>query len=188
VTTYAPNFTPRYKVGYVAGGITHTIQVRGARGDTFSATEGKRLYVAQIFNALAAGLYSDFAWTDASVALTDDDVFAPAAVPATTPTGAVDPGTVSAYQRIHGLTFTGRAPGSKARFTMYGVLLGMITEGDEGGNGVISSDEIAGIGTIAAIATDQFKADSGANAIFPLRATYKVNDHLLKLVRKGTIS
>lgn len=186
--SYAPNFTPRYKVHYLAGGIVHSLQVRHARGSTFSDTEALRVRVAECFADMNDVLYDDFAWISAEVALTDDDVFSPAAVPASTPAGAVDGTTFSAVQRIKGLTFSGRAAGSRARFTMFGLAFGDVASGAEGGDGVLTPDESAGIGTIAARASIYFHANSGSAAVFASRATYKENDHLLKLVRKGTIS
>jgi hypothetical protein len=187
MTSYASNFTPRYKATYLAGGIQHTIQVREARGASFATVEARRGDLHDIFNALASGLYDDFAWLSAEVALTDDDVFAPALTP-TSVTGVIDGGTISAYKRCHGLTFTGRAAGSRGKFTMFGILLGTDQNTDEGANGVITAAEIAGVGTIAGIASAHFHAGSGALAVYPNAATYKVNDLLLRRVRKGTIT
>jgi len=188
MTTYAPNFTPRLKLRYLAGGIEHTIQVRAPRGTAFAAVEALGPDVRDCFLAIKATIYADFAWISGEVALTDSDIF----LPCTVPLGLVDNvavvATSSAVQRISGLTFSGRAPGSRARFTMYGSKILDDAAGLAGSNGVIVTAELAGIGTIAAIASANFVAGSGAAAIFPGRGTYKPNDHLLKLVRKGTIA
>lgn len=186
--SFAPNFTPRYRVHYLAGGIVHSMQVRHARGSNFSDTEALREQVRLCFNDLASTLYDDFAWISAEVALTDDDVFAPAAVPASTPAGAVDGTTFSPKQRIHGLTFSGRAAGSRSRFTMFGIAFAGQASATEGGDGKITAAESAPIGTIAARASIYFHANSGSSAVFPTVATYKENDHLLKLVRRGIIA
>lgn len=188
MTTYAPNFTPRYKLHYLAGGITHTIQVRSNRGATFTETENLKDQIRGCYQAVVARAYNDFQFLTAEVALTDSDVFAPAAIPLGLVGHVADPALFSAVARIRGLTFTGRAPGSRARFTMFG--LAFSTDGPTalGGDGTVTPAEEAGITTIGNIATAAFRANSGAGAIFPYRGTYKENDHLLKLVRRGIIS
>lgn len=188
MSSYAANFTPRYRVKYLAGGIIHTMQVRHARGSTFSDTEALREQVRLCFNDMAGVLYSDFAWISADVALTDDDVFAPAAVPASTPTGSIDETLFSPVERIKGLTFSGRAAGSRAKFTMFGLVFSDVDAGDGAGDGKLTSAEVAAVGTIATRAAIYFRANSGSSALFPNVATYKENDHLLKLVRRGIIS
>lgn len=187
MTTFAPNFTPRYKVGYHVGGIDHSIQVRGPRGATAADMESKGHLLHDAFNALAGALYSDFAWITAEYALTDSDLFIPITTPAAV-TGVISPTGVSAVTRIKGLTFTGRAPGSRARLTLFGIDVNDAVSTDIGANGVITVAESAGVGTIATLASSNFYANSGSQAIYPARATYKENDHLLKLVRKGTIT
>ena len=188
MTTYAPNFTPRFKLCYIAGGMQHTIQVRGPRGTDLAGMTAYGPILRSVFMVFVAAMYTDLLFTSAEVALTDDDVFIPVAVP-TQPTGmAVDPADFSAMTRAQALTFTGKAPGSRARFSLYGVAIADEASGTTGGDGKVTSTENAGIATVAGIASGAFKAGSGANAAFPNVATYKVNDHLLKLIRKGTIS
>jgi len=164
------------------------VQVRSARGASFAVTEGLGVFVRDIYNLFPAATYSDFAWISAEVALTDSDVFSPAAIPLNLVGNVLNPTTFSAVARIKGLTFSGKAPGSRAKFTLFGI--GLVTEaaGTIGGDGVITGVELAAITTAAGIATTHFRANSGDAAIFPLRATYKGNDLLLRRVRKGTIT
>jgi hypothetical protein len=187
MTTYAPTFTPRLRVKYKAGGISHSIQVRGPRGASLATMGGLVDPVANCFVALATYLFSDFAWISAEVALTDAESFAPVAVSGIIPVGGVTLATQSAIQRIRGLTISGRAPGSRSRFTIFGVVFAESASTDIGADGVSSGAEVAGLVTIAGIANTYFKANSGDNAIWYTRGTYKRNDHLLKLVRRGTI-
>lgn len=188
MTSYAPNFTPRLKVHYTAGGINHTIQIRAARGTNFADMQAHVNNVRALFVPLISVIYDDFLFTAAEIALTDDDVFNPATAPTSPGTTLIDPATKSAMARIRGLTFTGKAPGSRARFTLYGIFLPTDTAGDVSGDGKITGVESSPVTTIATLATSAFHAGSGAAAVFPPVATYKENDHLLKLVRKGTIS
>ncbi len=188
MTTYAPNFTPRYKLHYQAGGIVHSIQVRGPRGTDFAGMNAYGPILRSVFMAVVASMYTDLAFLTAEIALTDDDAFAPASIP-TQPTGMTkDPALYSAVERIKALTFTGRALASRARFSLYGVQLDDAVPADAAADGKVTNAESSAIGTIAGIATGAFKAGSGGNATFPQVATYKENDHLLKLVRKGTIT
>lgn len=187
MTTFAPNFTPRYKARYHVGGIDHTVQVRGPRGATAADMESKGHLLHDAWNAFAAGTYSDFAWLSAEYALTDSDVFIPITTPSAV-TGAIDPADFSAVERIKGLTFSGRAPGSRARFTMYGLAFTDTVPGDFAATGVLLGIDVAAVGTVATLASSNWYANSGSQAIYPARATYKENDHLLKLVRKGTIT
>lgn len=188
MTTYAPNFTPRYKLTYRAGGITHTIQVRGVRGATLATMDAVGAQLSACFNALPAGnKFADLTALSAETALTDSDVFVPAIFVALT----VGTLVVSAYSpraRIRGLTFNGRAPGSRAKFTIFGYRQPDELAATEGGDGQILTAEAAAVGTIAGLATTHFRANSGEAAVFAGRATYKENDHLLRLVRKGTIT
>jgi len=188
MTTYAPTFTPRLRVKYKCGGIAHSMQVRGPRGATLATMGGLVDPIANCFVALATYLYSDFSWISAEAALTDEESFAPVAVSGIIPVGGVPLVAQSAVNRIRGLTISGRAPGSRSRFTMFGLFFASSAMTDIGNNGVITGTEVAGMTTIAGIANSYFRANSGASAIWYNRGTYKVNDHLLKLVRRGTIS
>jgi hypothetical protein len=188
MTTYAPNFTPRLKVTYRSAGITHSVQIRGARGDDAGAMGGRGVALRDCFNAIPAGnKFTDLAVIGAELALTDSDVFTPVAFTGVT-AGTLLVADFSAVARIRALGFNGKSPGSRARFYIYGFAIADEPSGAEGGNGIITSTELAAIGTIAGLASANFRAGSGNGAVFPLQATYKGNDHLLKLVRKGTIA
>jgi len=187
MTTYAPTFTPRLRVHYKGGRIAHAIQVRGARGASLAVMSGLVDPIANCFVALAAYLYSDFAWISAEVALTDEESFIPVPVSGIIPVGGIVLVAQSAVNRIRGLTVSGRAPGSRSRFTMFGLFFNGSADTDIAGDGTITATEVPGMNTIAGIANTYFKANSGSAAIWYNRGTYKQNDHLLKLVRRGTI-
>ena len=188
MTTYAPTFTPRLRCHYINGGIGHSIQVRGGRGSSLATMGGLVDPVANCFVALAAYLFDDFAWTAAEVALTDSEIFIPVPVSGITPVGGVVLGTQSAVTRIRGLTISGRAPGSRGRFTMFKPQFAANVTGSEGADGVITAAEIPGLTTISGLANTYFRANSGDTTLWYARGTYKANDHLLKLVRRGIIS
>jgi len=188
MTTYAPNYTPRLKVHYRAGGLDHSIQVRNARGTSFGDMQFMVGRIHDLFLPLATVLYTDFAFVSTEIALTDDDVFVPASNPvAVTGTGPVYT-TKSIMARIRALTFSGKASGSRAVFRMFGIFLATDTSTDVAADGKITGIESGPVATIAALATANFRAGSGGAAIFPAVATYKENDHLLRLARKGAIS
>lgn len=188
MTTYAPNFTPRYKATYVVGGIQHTIQVRAARGSAAFVVEGLKDIVGQCFDALAAAVMSDLLWINAEYALTDSDDFVPSVVPTITTAPTFDESTIGPRARIRGLTFSGRATGSKARFTMFGVYENDTFSADDGSDGTITPSELPGLSTVLTLAANNFHSGSGQLATWHQRATYKENDHLLRLVRRGIIT
>lgn len=188
MTTYAPTFTPRLRVHYKVGGIAHSLQVRGTRGASLATMESLKDPVANCFVAVAAFLYDDFEWISAEVALTDSEIFSPVAVSGIVPVGAVALGTTSAVLRIRGLTISGRAPGSRGRFTMFGLSLPQGDVTSTAGDGVLTAAELPALVTIKGLADTYFKANSGDATIWYSRGTYKGNDHLLKLVRRGIIS
>ena len=187
MTTFAPTFTPRLRVGYTVGRVPHSITVRGARGATLATMGGLVDPVANCFVALAAYMFAEFAWLDAAVALTDSEIFNPVAVSGIIPVGAIPVGATSAVARIRQLTITGRAPDSRARLSLFGMQFASGAATDVAADGVVTGAEVPGILTVAGIANTYFHAGSGAGALWRTRGTYKTNDHLLRLVRRGTI-
>lgn len=161
---------------------------RGPRGATFATMDGYKDRARECFTGVSAYLFDDFSWVSAEVALTDSEEFAPGTTPTVGTAGVVDATELSPKARIMGLTFTGRALGSRGKFTMFGCFFPGEAAGDFGGNGIISPSEFGGISTVVGVANTYFYANSGAHAAWNNRATYKENDHLLKLVRRGTIA
>lgn len=187
MTTYAPTFTPRYRVHYRAAGLEHSVQCRGPRGASAVAMTTRGNSFHTIFNDLATRLADDFAWISADVALTDSDLWTPASVPASV-TGVIALADFTIAQRITGTTFSGRAAGSKARFTLFGIQWVQATTTEAGNDFVVQGSEDGGVAAAVTEASGQFYAGSGAGALFYNRATIKPNDHLVKLARRGIIS
>jgi hypothetical protein len=194
MTTYAPNFTPRLRVHYVAWGLHHTIQVRAPRGTGSGPLSDRRGPIHDIFNLWSIKLAEDFAFISAEYALTDSEVFYPLDPPLPV-TGTVPATAVTPIQKITSTTFSGKGGDSRARFSLYGIkwVLAKQNTSDMGSddgsyNGVIESSEMPLIGNTVDAATTQFYATSGASTFWYRRATVKPNDFLLRLVRRGTIS
>lgn len=188
MTTFAPTFTPRYKATYVAAGVQHSLTVRGPRGSLFASMEANRIYIGQCFDALAATMAVDLAWISAAVALTDSDVFTPALTPPVTTAGTIAVNLYTATQKITALTWSGKSIGGKSRFSIFGCRFLQDAVGTAAANGVITLAEFAAVGTIKGIADVRFGASDGNTAVYRSVATIKPNDHLLKLVRRGTIT
>lgn len=184
--TYAPTFTPRYRVKYRAAGIEHTVLCRGPRGANLVDMTTRGNSFSTMFGALTAVLADDFEWISADVALTDEDTWAPTTVPATV-TGVAPVANFTIMQRIMSTTFSGRAPGSKARFSLYGFAWTPATLANVAEDFILTGAEIAGIATIVTEASGHFFAGSGQAASFYNRATVKVNDFLLKKARRGIL-
>src|SRR5690349_16402871 len=194
MTTYAPNFTPRLRVHYVACGLQHTIQVRAPRGTGAGPLSDRRGVIHDIFNLWAPKLCTDFAFISAEYALTDSELFTPIDPPFPV-TGTKGPGLYSAKQKVTSTNFAGRAATSRARFSLFGILWiqdiiadALDAEDDGSRNGIVTPAENALVADTATAATSQFFANSGEATSWYPRATIKTNDHLLKLVRRGTIS
>jgi hypothetical protein len=186
---FAENFTCRYRARYRAAGIEHVIMVRFGRGGSLSAIASSgQAVLHNIFEAVSGFLADDFLWISAEASQEDTDFFSPADVPLAVVGDADWVGdSWSGKKRVSGLTFSGRAPGSRARVTMFGINVDSDFITNDGGNGLVTPDEIPGVADIASILEAGVVANSNQPAFFYGRATHKVNDHLLKLVRRGVI-
>jgi hypothetical protein len=188
MTTFAPTISPRWKGTYICAGIQHTIQVRGIRGQDFSTMNGLRDHVTAMFSAIHGDLCEDFEWIQAEIALTDSDVFIPSTTPSAITAGGNSLSDYSPIDKISAMTISGKSSTARARLSIYGCLFLGSTPGDIGADGLVKSTELAGLATIKGIADEYFKAADGTDATWRSIATFKPNDHLLKLVRRGVIT
>lgn len=187
MTTYAPNWTPRYKAGYKVVGINHTMTMRMARGTNAAGIVALATVMHDFVTALADRVADDFTWLDASYALTDSDVFVPTDPPATV-AGEFDPINFSTAQRITATTFTGRAASGRARVSLYGVVWAFEEGGTPGNDFIVHESEAADIGDAVDVLQAGAIANSGEVTIWHRNATIKINDGLVKKVRQGVIS
>ena len=191
MTSYAPTFTPRLRCHYIAWGIPHTIQARVPRGTSTASLLDRRGAISALFSIWADDLADDFAFTSAEYAEQDSDLFTPADPPVIV-SGAVALADVRPTQRILSTTFSGRAPGSKARVSLYGIRwnfmdtpTGPAAFDDDT---IVTADEDSRIADSVAQLTTQLYAGSGQATVWYARATLKINDFLLKRVRRGLIT
>lgn len=185
MTSYAPNYTPRARLKYQAAGIEHTIMMRAARGAS-APLDAQVGSIRACFNIMADSLADDFAWISAEYALTDSDDFFPRGLPAAV-TGGQPIANFSLKQRCTSTNWNGRVVGSRAAIYLYGIFwtdgLGEVAD-----NGRVTTAELVEVGSVATELSGQAHAGNGLQAIFHQYANIKVNDHLLKLLRRGTIS
>ena len=186
MTTYAPNFTSRVRIHYHVCGIDHTIQMRAARGATLADMGFQIEAIRASFSAMSDELCEDFAWLSTEYALTDSNDFFPTANPADV-TGGTGLSSYSLQQRITALNFNGRAVGSRASIYFYGVQF-LTGGGQPADNGRVTQAEYVHIDDVLAQLNPAAHAGSGQLAAFHNYANVKVNDHFLKLLRRGTIS
>ncbi len=191
MTTFAPTFTPRVKCKYRAAGIVHTIQVRAARGTNPDGIGTLSNTLHDVFNAFASKLASDFEFISNEYALTDSTVFIPLAVPAAV-TGVIAPSDYTPFQKITSTIFSGRSTNGRSRFSLYGVqwFYGDVADDPDTipYDGIVSGAESAAVVAVRAIANGSYCSGEGIVAHWYNQATVKVNDHLLKLVRRGVIT
>lgn len=191
MTDYAPDFTFRYKVHYLAAGFTHDFTVRGPvdTPDIPTLSETLRVAVGNFFADIESKLFTDFAFIAASYAVANSNVFIPlVAVPtAVTPAGPAVADR-SARVRATGSTMAGRGiDGGASRLYFFGYMVNDTAAGDAGGDGVISLANDANLGDASAHASDAFRSSSGSEMVYYPRLTMKVNDRLLRTIRR-TIS
>lgn len=193
MTSYSPSYTSRYRAHYHVCGIDHTIQLRKSLGASPAATALLAGTVQSIFNAAAAQLCDDFAFTSAEQADEGSDVFYPSTMPAAV-TGTLGIATFTPFQKVTHTRFGGKAFGSRSSIEMYGIRwyyahIGIVpAEGTVGYDGRVTVAEAAFIGTIAALLNTQAFANSGAPTTWRDVATIKVNDFWLRAVRSGGIT
>lgn len=189
MTTWAPNHTGRYKARYRVAGIEHTIQIRQPLGSSLSSIVSTGASVCHdIFNAVAANLADDFAWLAAEAADQNSSEFVPCTLP-TAVTGTVDyvGDDWSGTKRVTALHFAGRAVGSRAGVFMYGIDVPANLTSERGGDGLVLASELTGLSTVISTLQSNAAAVSGVYAFWQNHATSKVNDFLLKRVRRGLL-
>lgn len=186
---FAPNVTPRYVLKYRSVGRVHSIMMRGARGISFALMEsyGQTLFNA-FFTTMAAGLPVDLEFISASVAITDSDLFFPAAPP-TAVTGAVALTSLSGQDSISHITFSGRGGlGSKVNLHVYGFAWGpdVLPAGDESDFVITAGESTVIANAIAALAADShIRAIDNSQPVWRSQVTLKVNDYWLRKLRQG---
>lgn len=193
MTSYAPNFTSRYRVKYNVCGIDHTIQLRKAIGATAGETALLAGTVNAIFTAAAGSLQlaDDFTFLSAEQADEDSDVFYPSTLPDPV-VGTVALSLFTPFQKVTHTRFQAKARGSRTSIEMYGLLWEYASVGADadavGYDGKVSVAERAFVGTIAALLNSQAFANSGGPTTWYSRATIKINDFWLRAVRSGGIT
>jgi hypothetical protein len=184
---FSPDYTYRYKVRYLAGGITHDFVVRGDQWVTDGETHATALAanVGEFFANLEDQLFDDFAFQSASWAYRGSSVFVPTTNVPTDPTGVFNPALVSSRHRATACTMSGRGLAEgHAKLYFFGAHFPDHLVDSVGADGVITAAEFGGIVNAAAVATTRFHSSDGAAAIFYERLTVKVNDRLLRIVRR----
>ena len=190
MTDYAPDYTFRYKVRYLAGGFQHDMVVRGPLVVVDPATQNQLLadVLSGYFVNLQTVLYNDFEFQTASYAVAGSNVFIPTTIVPISPVGVVSVANSAARQRASACTHAGRGIGSgSGRLYFFGLAMPDSAAGDPAADGVISVTNLPGLATATGIADGTFKSSSGAAMAFYPRLTIKVNDAMLRIVRR-TIS
>lgn len=187
---WAPDATPRYIAKYVSAALTHSIMLRGFRGESQNATVARATgALTAMFTAMEAVLPDDFQFIAASYIAQDSNVTVPVSLP-TQPTGAVAVASLSKQDKITSLTFAGKSDfGSKARLVAFGQNWTLDTNtGAPQEDFVLLASDASYLSTVI----NQLNAaglaaiDNGVITWYP-RATIKTNDHWLKKVRNGVV-
>ena len=192
MTTYAPNFTPRYKAKYHVAGLDHTIQLRTTRGASSSVTNALRESLYDMFNVWSAQLAEDFAWISAEYALTDSDIFFPGDMPDAV-LGGQALAEFSVQDKITSTGFVGKAAGSKAKVFLYGISwnpdnLVSPPVPDTSNDFRVQGTDNANVLACQTSLNLRARANSGEFTVWYPYANIKPNDRLLALARRGLIT
>lgn len=191
MTTYAPNYTGRYRVHYVSAGIQHVAQLRRSRGASPSSVGLLAATMRAAFAPWVADLPTDFAWISAEQADEDSDLFYPSTLPATL-TGLRGTNLYTPMNKITHTRFAARALGSRSALEIYGIWWEFTNKTDDVNdyayNGVVDPTEDSRVADTAAALNTQAFANSGGPTTWYSRATVKINDYWLRQLRKGVIS
>lgn len=184
---FSPDYTFRYKVKYVAAGITHDFVVRSGILTSGGETEAGDLAnaVGQYFAAIESQLVADFEFLVASWAYAGSNIFVPTdAIPAQ-PTGVIAVNTLSGRRRATAFNMAGRGSGEgSCRLYFFGLAFSDSAPGDAGSNAVIDVEDFPAVADAKAIADASFRASDGQSGIYYPRFTTKVNDRTLRLIRR----
>lgn len=122
---FAPNFTARYRFGYLAMGKSHKLTVRLPSETTDPSSLATKMGL--FLTDLAAIRPEDFTVGTAEFALADSDVFLPAPAPVTV-AGTQVVGSAQLAAAAVAISFICRSTaGGKGRFFLYGTTFGLIT-------------------------------------------------------------
>lgn len=189
MTTYADNYTSRVRGDYIACGIPHRLQVRAV---PTSLTEGAAEAIAEVINnyilSFEAQLSTDWAWQGWAYASANSETFIPfVPVLSDTVAGAVNFNDISPRRKVTAANHAARSATSTTRIYFFGLIIVDSAAADAGGNGVLTPAEVGGLSGATGIVSGSLASASGELATFYNRLTYKVNDRLFRLVKRGLI-
>lgn len=188
--TYADNYTFRVRGSYIAAGVPHKMKVRGT--PDASGTAAGEVYASQLndyISSFEAHLWTDWAWLGWEYADPDSDIWVPFSpvLAGGAIVGAINPATAAAVKKAMGICHSGRVAGSRGRLYWFGLSVLDAIAADGGANGVLLPAEEGGLSGATGLANDLFCGGNGELAIWYNRLTVKVNDDVLKLVRRGIV-
>lgn len=184
MTTWAPDYTLRYKLRYLAGGYTHDMVVRGTSIGTAADLADMAADIETAFAAIEGNLFEDFTFQAASYALPNSNVFVPTTIIPTSPTGAIAVADYSARVKASAVAMSGRSATAKARIYFFGFVVTDQADGTPGGDGVVTGTEVVPILGFRALAANFANAADGSTATYYPRFTIKVNDRWLRFIRR----
>lgn len=185
---FAPNLTHRYVAKYVAAGLQHEVMVRIATTvDQTTAVAEARANLTAIQTALHTKLFDDFAWVSAKFSLGGDNFFTPAPPPAAGVVGSISPATFSKMNYACELNFIGRGGLTPISMAFFGVFFPLDDAESPASNGRVFEGESGPVANVLVILRAFADLVNAANVGVRWQgyANYKVNDHWLRIARKG---
>lgn len=188
---FAPDYTPRWVCRYRSATLTHTLTLRGGRGESKATVENRASALfAQLSADLTNYLFEDLEALEASYIAEDTSIAFPSVIPALTAgVNLVDDASV--IDKISTWRFSGRtAQGTKAGFFLFGVQVSPDTPGDTQWHNDFrfTSAEIAAIGVaVGHLNASGLYGIDGYQVVWRPSVTYKSNDYWVRQARKGAV-
>lgn len=185
---YAPNYTPRAKIRYRAGGTVHSMTWRRARGSDAAAMLAMADKMILFLNTLSSIRLADWALLDASYCLEDSDVFLPLTLTETLDAaGGGAFSTFAGVAKANAFSYVGRGTtGQKAKFFVYG--LSRYAEANITNDLRIYAAEDATFAASLVALTElapSVAASDGSTVIWHNYVNQKVNDYWVGRARAG---
>src|SRR5215213_4263234 len=179
--SYAPTFTPRYKLRYFANGKTHSQLWRMPPTAVIEDATIFALFVSGYYAAIAPELYDDTVAIDASFAAANSTVFLPCPPPTIIGTGSAGPAPANRTPKA--ISFVGRSTaGSRWVLYQYGTDF-VIDDTDSGSDfRLTQAEETAIEDTVFFLngAFETFRANDGVGVVVKPYANLKDNDYWVR--------
>lgn len=185
---FAPNWTGRLKVSYVAASAVHSQTWRYPGPSSGSGVTDLIAVIAAYYGALEAALWDDFTVNAVTVADLDSSIFLPIVNPFTELVGTVDSVAREPDDKADAVTFIGRSTGGHPwKISQYGLDVINMETGSTRNFRILAAENVYVSNAVAALqaGAGTVLANDANSVEFYNYANYKPNNRWVKKVRRG---